>query len=248
MCWGYFCDLPDAVKLKLSSQAATKARRQLAFESQRIAFRELDDIQLAIGEDWEDACGNRQNVYVRIENLIVDYPDNAAATGTLQNQVCPICEKPKGMFHQPQQTFSLRTAEGSLAKWEAAEAAATSATDLQRRCRTLGLQSDGVAPLWRKPGGLDPHQGQAYARLHNDYKGTGQLVFEASLQLKYAQVGRGQWPGVERSLDKWVIEAARFTHFTSFSHGLSWFFYKKATNKQAAARTDRGTLTCTRRL
>ena len=113
LCWGYFGDLPDAAKLRLSTANATKARRQVAFESQRLAFRELNDVVFTLGHEWKDANGDLQNVYVRIEQLIVDYVDNAAATGTLMNQTCPVCKAPKGLFHQPKLTFDARTAAGS---------------------------------------------------------------------------------------------------------------------------------------
>ena len=227
ICWGYYGSLPEEIQLQVSAAKATELRRRIAFKSQQIAFREFDDEVSFIGQGWPDATGTEHNVYVRVQNLIVDYIDYAQSSGTLQNQTCPVCHCPTGSFHVTDQTWAVRTAEDSLAKVTAARTEESSLAAMRRRCRAFGLQTE-EAPLWSCAPGLDPHSGGAYARLHNDFEGIGKVTFEACLQRKQRQVGRS-WPTLVRQLDAWVTDAARFTHFTTFSRGLSHFFYSKQT-------------------
>ena len=227
VCWGYYGSLPEAIQLQVSSAKATQLRRLIAFKSQQIAFREFDDDVNFLGQAWPDATGTERNVYVRVQNLIVDYIDYAQSSGTLQNQACPVCLCPTGSFHVTDREWPLRTAADSLARVVAARAEERSQAAMRRRCRAFGLHAD-EAPLWSCVPGLDPHSGAAYARLHNDFEGVGKVTLEACLQRKQRQVGRG-WATLVRQLDAWVTDAARFTHFTTFSRGLSHYFYCKQT-------------------
>ena len=54
------------------------------------AFSSLS-VEERLGHRWPDVNGTYHSVYVRLQSLIVDYPEAAAATLTLQNQTCPVC-------------------------------------------------------------------------------------------------------------------------------------------------------------
>ena len=163
-------------------------------------------------------------MHVRVQNLIVDYIDYASASGTLQNQACPACRCPTGSFHLIDQSWPMRSSATEAAEVAAAWAEEGSRAAVRRRCQSFGLQTD-QAPLRSVAPGLDPHSGVAYARLHNDFEGIGKVSYEAMLQRKQQQLGRG-WRAFERELDAWVTSAARFTKFTTFTHGLSHYFYR----------------------
>ena len=107
---------------------------------------ERDDLNAVAGQQWADADGVEWPVYVRVQNLIVDYVDFAMASGTLQNQTCPECECPCGCFHLTNRTWPLRASRVESARVAAAHAAGGSAAAVRRRCQAFGLQSD-EAPL-----------------------------------------------------------------------------------------------------
>ena len=83
------------------------------------------------------------------------------------------------------------------------------------------------------------NSGVGYAKLHNDFEGVGKVTYEAMLQRVQQQAGAG-WRPLMRRIDAWVTEAARFTKFTTFSHGLSHYFYVKPTNGPAGGRGGAG--------
>lgn len=176
--------------MKLSTTMATEARRAMAFAAQRLAFAEFEQTPLWLGHKWLDARGAEQSVHVRVQNLIVDYIDFALASGTLQNQTCPICLCPTGSFHVTSREWAYRTAASSASTVAAARAAGTSATMIKAQCRLAGLQNSD-APLREVAPGLDPHSGVAYARLHNDFEGTGKVTLEATIQRAQSNAGSG---------------------------------------------------------
>ena len=140
---------------------------------------------------------------------------------------------PTGFFHLPERKWARRTGRESSAEVAAAWREEPSRAAVERRLQPQGLQLED-APLRTVAPGLSPHDGVAYARLHNDFEGVGKLVFEAMLQLIQQQAGTG-WSTLVRKLDAWVTKTARFTRFTTFSHGLSHYFYVKPASGRDAA-------------
>ena len=236
--WGYFDSLPDALQLKLSTAKATEARRLMAYTLQRLAFDEFREPRWLLAQTWEDAGGLECSVHVRIQNLIVDYIDYSMASGTRQNQVCPQCMCPTGSFHLPEMVWARRTGAESSAEVKAAWREEPNRAAVERRLQPQGLQLDD-APLRTVAPGLDPHSGVGYAKLHNDFEGVGKVTYEAMLRRVQQQAGAG-WRPLMRRIDAWVTEAARFTKFTTFSHGLSHYFYVKPTNGPAGGRGGAG--------
>ena len=131
-------------------------------------------------------------MHVRVQNLIVDYwyIDYSQVSGTLQNQTCPVCMCPVGSFHITSQEWPYRNSASSAALVAAARAAGGSAAAITARCRQDGLHADD-APLREVAPGLDPHSGVTYARLHNDFEGTGKITLEATLQRAQERAGTG---------------------------------------------------------
>ena len=225
--WGYFDNLPEEIQLQLSTTRATQVRRQMAVKMQELAFSEFKRAEMLTGQQWEDKDGVTCSVYIRTQMLILDYIDYALTSGTLQNQACPICKCQTGSFHKLDQSWPLRSGKSASAAVAAAWMQESSATAVRARLRTEGYQVED-APLRTIAPGLEPHSGVAYARLHNDFEGFGKISYEACVQRMQLRAGP-QWSSLIRRIDAWVTEAARFTRFTTFSRGLSYYFYTKST-------------------
>ena len=99
----YFAQLPAAVVAQLSGARATLARKLLLKAAVLALFDEYLGVGLdnraALGQSFVDATGVSQEVFVRFQNLIFDYPVVAAWTLTLQNQACFCCRRHAGQFH-----------------------------------------------------------------------------------------------------------------------------------------------------
>ena len=102
MLLGYFGSLPDKWIASISSGKATVYRRALRLKALEAIFdaylqRSTENPAL-MGASMSDAHGIEHTVYVRLMGCILDYPEAAATTLTLQNSTCYVCRRMAGQF------------------------------------------------------------------------------------------------------------------------------------------------------
>ena len=228
----YFGSLPPRLVAKLSTAKATEMRKALLraaivalFDTYRSEYASNPAL---LGERMVDAHGVTSTVYVRVQNLIFDYPVVAAWTMTLQNSTCFCCRRRAGEFHWFGPRSEARTVCSERALVQAAfDALPTSAAARANRLRPFGLVAefsplDELAPI-----GLDRFTGITFSLLHMIYEGIWKVFLERTFAMIKAQVTTAEFNQLGKRIDTWIVSSVAPMPFikTAFHTGISRYFH-----------------------
>ena len=244
---GYFSShLPLHVQSSLSRGQLTKVRRSVHLKTMQVFTQEFESRvnPSTLGQRWCDAQGQRQTVVPLWQCLIVDYVEAAPASQTRQNQTCPVCFLCKGSFHQ-WVVAERRTAEGTRRLIAQARQRCNTRQELEAEMKELGLHASDnpLASEYAERAGFDIHRGlgSPAATLHNVFEGTVHRGITCTLRRVQQTKTAAEWRALVHRLDVWVMAEASFRGRTTFSHGLSYYFY--ATDDHAGAPISFGKVT-----
>ena len=210
-------------------------RRVVLLATLEILFEEYSSTGLdnpaAFGELMLDADGIERTVFVRFQNLILDYPVVAAWTFTLMNRACFVCDALTGSYHHTDSGVQrIRSVASESARVETAFADHPHSNAKRKAAlRPFGLHAQRN-PLWKlRVVGFDIYQSITFSKLHMIYEGIWKVLVECWFDRARANcASAAAFNALGARIDAWVksrIGSLPYTK-TTFSGGISRYFHK----------------------